>query len=444
MDALFARVRTYIAENKLAESNATLLVGVSGGADSMALLDILTLLDYRCVAAHCNFHLRGEESDEDARFVKRWCKGNDVEFTCVDFDTRQYASDRKISIEMAARELRYSWFEIVRKQFGAEAVAVAHHRDDSVETVLLNLIRGTGIAGLTGISPKNGKIVRPLLCLDRAEIENYLREREIPFRTDSTNRCDAYSRNHIRLNVLPMLQQINPSVSEAVLRTSRHLADAEKVYRAAVSKEIEQVLHNGRIDIERLRTTVSPASVLFEILSPLGFHPSSVESVLSAIDALPGKVFYSPTHRLIKDRGCFLIDETEKVPPVNRVYRIDKISQALDAPLRFDIRLISAPVSLRKNKRFLYADADKLSFPLLLRKWQAGDWFVPIGMRGKKKLSDFFTDQKFNLKEKEDVWILISGSDVVWIVGHRSDERFKITKKTRNVLQIELKDSGFS
>lgn len=439
VDRMLQKIKSYIAGKHLLKEDAVVITGLSGGADSMALLDLLTLLGYRCIAAHCNFHLRGEESDGDARFVKKWCKENDIEFTSIDFDTRQYAADKKISIEMAARELRYAWFEMVRRQFEAEAVAVAHHRDDSVETVLLNLIRGTGIGGLSGIEPMNGKVIRPMLCVSRNEIEEYLKEREIPFRTDSTNKQDIYSRNHIRLNVLPMLQKINPSVSDAIFRTSENIAEAEKVYRTAISKDIGTVLEDDRIYIDKLRQTVSPVTVLYEILSPLGFRPSVIDDVKNSLDALSGKVFYSPTHRLIKDRHYFLIDKMDKSPSDSPVIYIDKVDQEISRPICLDIKLVGPPGTIRESKDFLYADADKLSFPLILRRWRFGDWFIPFGMNGKKKLSDFFTDEKFNLKEKEDAWILFSGDDVVWVVGRRPDNRFKITRNTKNVLLIQYK-----
>lgn len=439
VDRMLQKIRTYIAGKHLLKDDAVVIMGLSGGADSMALLDILTLLGYRCIAAHCNFHLRGEESEEDARFVKKWCKENDIEFTSNDFDTRQYAADKKISIEMAARELRYAWFEIVRKQFSADAIAVAHHKDDSVETILMNLIRGTGITGLSGVPPQNGKVVRPMLCVTRNEIENYLLERQIPFRTDSTNHEDVYTRNHIRLNVLPMLQKINPSVGETILRTAKNLAEAEKIYKKAVSTDIQAVLKNDRIDIGALKQTASPLSVLFEILSPLGFHPAVIDDVKNALDALPGKQFFSPTHRLIKDRICFLIDKTDKPESDNQIYFINALSQEISTPLNLGVKFTDVPDSINKSTCVLYADTAKLRFPLKLRKWQFGDWFIPFGMTGKKKLSDFFTDRKFNLKEKEETWLLLSGEDVVWVVGHRSDDRFKITSTTEHVLQIEVK-----
>ncbi len=436
---MLQKIKSYIAEKRLLQNKAVLITGLSGGADSMALLDILTLLGYRCIAAHCNFHLRGEESEEDARFVKKWCKENDIELTSVDFDTRQYATDKRISIEMAARELRYAWFEMVRKQFNADAIAVAHQKDDSVETVLMNLIRGTGISGLSGIPPQNGKVVRPMLCVTRSEIENYLLEREIPFRTDSTNQEDIYTRNHIRLNVLPMLRKINPSVGEAIFRTAQNLAEVEEIYKKAVHADAEAVLKNDRIDIEALKQTVSPLSVLFEILSPLGFHPAVIGDVKNGLDASPGKRFFSPTHRLIKDRAYLLLDKMDKPGCVSSIYFLDEVSQEISHPLSLTVKLTDVPPSIDKRNTLLYADAAKLQFPLKLRKWQAGDWFIPFGMKGKKKLSDFFTDHKFNLKEKEETWLLLSGEEVVWVVGHRADERFKITPATGRILQIELK-----
>ncbi len=436
---MLKKIKSYIAQKRLLENDKVLITGLSGGADSMALLDIMTLLGYRCIAAHCNFHLRGEESEEDALFVKKWCKESDIEFTSVDFDTRQYAADKKISIEMAARELRYTWFEMVRKQFNADAIAVAHHKDDSVETVLMNLIRGTGISGLSGISPKNGRVIRPMLCVSRVEIENYLEERQIPFRTDSTNHEDIYTRNHIRLNVLPMLEKINPSVRETIFRTAENLAEAEKIYKKAVHADIEAVLKNDKIDIEALKQTVSPLSVLFELLAPLGFHPAVIDDVKTGLDASPGKQFFSSAYRLIKDRTYFLIDKIEKKESEDPIYFIDAVSQEISTPVNLAVKLTDVPKLIDKNSRVLYADAAKLQFPLKLRKWHSGDWFFPFGMEGKKKLSDFFTNQKFNLKEKEETWLLLSGEEVVWVVGHRPDNRFKITETTERVLQIELK-----
>ena len=435
-------VRSFIEKEKLLSAETSVIVGLSGGMDSMALLDILTLLGYRCVAAHCNFHLRGAESDRDEAFVKRWCKTVDIPFVSVDFDTRQYASDKKISIEMAARELRYSWFEMMRIEQHATAIAVAHHKDDSVETVLLNLIRGTGIKGLTGISPKNNHVVRPLLSLSREEIARYMAERDIPYMTDSTNDEDLYLRNALRLHVIPLLEELNPAVKETIYRTTQQVAEAEKVYSVAVRESIENVFKHDRIDIQALRKTPSPQSVLFELLTPMGFTPSSIRDICRSMGAEPGKIFYAKPYRVIKDRDYFLIDRVADVANADPSFLIAPQTKEMFNPLHLTFSKLFLPVVIQRNKRFLYADYDRLKFPLTLRKWRQGDWFIPFGMKGRKKLSDYFTDRKFNLKEKEDAWVLLSDEEIVWIVGERTDDRFRVTKSTTNIFHVVLSENA--
>ena len=429
-------IRTYIQKEKLLSVEATVIVGLSGGMDSMALLDILTLLGYRCVAAHCNFHLRGAESDRDGDFVRRWCKSVDVPLVSIDFDTREYASDRKISIEMAARELRYRWFEMMRVQHQAEAIAVAHHRDDSVETVLMNLIRGTGIKGLSGIAPKNRKVVRPLLSVSREEIARYMVSRDIPYVFDSSNNDDLFLRNALRLHVIPTLEELNPAVKEAIYRTAQHVAQAEKVYNAAMKESMEKVVQNDRIDVRELRKTPSPQSLLFELLTPMGFGPSTIQDICSSMDAEPGKIFLSRSHRVIKDRDYFLIDQLPDKEATEQSFFIELQTNALTMPLPLTFSILPMPITIERNKRFLYADFDQLRFPLTLRKWRQGDWFIPFGMKGRKKLSDYFTDRKFSLKDKEAAWVLLSGEEIVWIVGERPDERYRIREGTLRVFHV--------
>jgi tRNA(Ile)-lysidine synthase len=442
---MLEKVREYIQKENLILHNTKVIVGLSGGMDSMVLLDILTLLGYSCLAAHCNFHLRGEESNRDEIFVKKWCKSIDIPFTSINFDTNQYASDLKISIEMAARELRYNWFETLRRHYQANCIAVAHHKDDSVETVLLNLIRGTGIKGLTGISPKNGYVVRPLLCISRSEIENYILERDIPYVTDSTNSEDLYLRNSIRLNVIPLLETLNPSVKDTIYRTSKNVTEAEKVYSESIQKTIKKVFNNNKIDINELRQTASPRSVLFEILTPYNFTPSTIEDISESIDSISGKIFFSDSnsnfekkkYRLIKDRNSFLLDVVNDIYNENEMYLIEEGTSEINFPVSIKIREISSPTDIIYNSHFLYIDADKIKYPLVLRKWRSGDWFIPFGMKGKKKLSDYFTDRKFSLKDKENVWLLTYENDIVWIVGERNDNRFKITENTKKIIFIE-------
>ncbi|HHU26181.1 MAG TPA: tRNA lysidine(34) synthetase TilS [Bacteroidales bacterium] len=475
---MLERVRRYIEGEKLLQPYAKVIVGLSGGADSMALIDILTRLGYHCVAAHCNFHLRGPESDRDAGFVKGWCERQDIPLLNIDFDTYRHAQEQKLSIEMAARELRYDWFEAIRQEQGAEAIAVAHHRDDSVETVLLNLIRGTGIKGLTGIPARNGQVVRPLLAVTRTDIEAYMAKRSIPHVTDSTNQEELYVRNLIRLRILPELEKINPKVREAIYRTSRNLAEVEKLYNRSIEEtrrllwnDVENVDNdeddkgngNGdgsdnrnkgdvnskgksndnrdrnetRININLLQESASPQAVLFELLSPLGFSPSTIRDILESLHGEPGKQFYGESYRLIKDRGVLLLHPLRERCADTETFLIEAGVGKIDFPVQLTLRVEAMPVTIRKESRFLYMDADKVTFPLTLRRWQPGDWFIPFGMRGRKKLSDFFVDKKFSLKEKEDAWLLLSGDQVAWVVGERGDHRFRVTESTKRVLVIE-------
>ena len=435
---MIEKVRSYIKENRLLKPDDRVIVGLSGGMDSMTLIDVLLSLGYNCMAVHCNFHLRGEESERDAAFVEQWCESAKVGLVSVDFDTYRYAAEHKISIEMAARELRYKWFEDIRKEHHADAIAVAHHRDDLAETVLLNLIRGTGIRGLSGISPKNNSIVRPLLGVSRDEIEAYVDERKLPFIFDSSNSDDAFVRNFLRLNVIPLLEKINPSVKNAIYRTAQHVGEARKIYDFYVENQKKAIFAGNRINIDKLKTTLSPATMLFEILSPFGFNASVIEDICQCLDSIPGKVFYSNDYRLIKDRKDLILDKISDENLSQREYAIDKVSQEITYPIRLKISFLSGNITINKDARFLYADADKLSFPLTLRKWQPGDWFIPFGMKGRKKLSDFFTDRKFSLPDKENAWVLTSDEDIVWVVGERSDDRFKITESTENVLVMEF------
>lgn len=442
---MLEKVKDFINRENLIPQNSTVIVGLSGGMDSMVLLDILTLLGYNCIAAHCNFHLRNDESDRDEKFVKNWCKTIDTQYTSINFDTKQYAADRKISIEMAARELRYCWFETIRNEYQADYIAVAHHKDDSVETLLLNLIRGTGIKGLTGISPKNGHIVRPLLCLSRNEIESYISERDIPYVTDSTNHEDIYLRNSLRLNVIPLLETLNPSVRETIFRTSRNLTEAEKIYSESIQKSISKVFNDNKIYIDELKRTASQRSVLFELLTPYSFTPSTIEDIYESIDSISGKIFYSDVnsdlgkkgYRLIKDRNIFLLDALTECNNKDKTFLIEEGASEILEPIRLIIRILNSSDEIKYHRNILYLDEEKIKYPLELRRWRAGDWFIPFGMKGRKKLSDYFTDHKFTLKDKAEAWILTSGEDIVWLVGERNDDRFKITDRTKKIVAIE-------
>ena len=303
------RVAQYIEKEKLFCLNDKVLVTLSGGADSVALLRLLLSMGYTCEAAHCNFHLRDKESDRDEAFVRRLCHESGVLLHIEHFDTTQYAAKKHISIEMAARELRYEWFETLRRQREASVIATAHHKDDSVETVLLNLIRGTGINGLLGIRPRNGNIVRPLLCLSREEIIAYLQYIDQDYVTDSTNLLDEYTRNKIRLNLLPLMKEINPSVKESIIRTTNYLNDAATLYNQSIGEARKRILTPEGIRIEALLQEPVPEAILFEVLHPLGFNTTQIDNIRQTLDGQPGKTFLGKGWRVIKDRDLLLIEE---------------------------------------------------------------------------------------------------------------------------------------
>lgn len=435
------QVKTYIAAHHLLKKTDLILVGLSGGADSVALLSLLTRLGYRCIAVHCNFHLRGEESDRDEDFAGKMAEKAGIPFLKTDFDTRQYAKENHISIEMAARDLRYAWFEEVRQSQKAQAIAIAHHQDDSIETFLLNLTRGTGIRGLRGIQPKNGYVIRPLLSVNRLDIMDYLGENDLPYVTDSTNNQDDISRNFIRLRVLPLLQKLNPSIKKAIATTSQNLSEAEILYQYAIEKIKEKVMDpEGRYSIPALAQYPAQQTVLYELLSPFGFTAPTIESVYHSLDAEPGKRFYSLNKRycLLKDRGHLILSKEEKKN--KKVYPVPTEGM-LTEPVNISTRLITANEfnsKELKNINTAYIDYDKLNAPLTLRTWRAGDWFIPFGMNGRKKLSDYFSDHKFSRIQKDQTWLLCAGQDIIWIVGERSDNRFRVSFATKTILMVKF------
>lgn len=435
-------VRAYIEKQQLLSGDGPVLVGLSGGADSVALLALLVQLDYPCVALHCNFHLRGDESVRDEQFAREMARTLDVPFYKIDFDTTAYGAEHHLSIEMAARELRYNWFEEMRLRLGAQAIAVAHHRDDSVETVLMNLVRGTGIRGLGGIRPKNGYVVRPLLAVSRSEILDWLVEQRLSYVTDSTNLSDAYTRNFIRLRVLPLLEELNPSVKAAIARTADHLAETEAIYLHVVEKARRELLEEDfRIPIARLMEYPSPATIQYELLKPYGFTRQVADDVFRSLTGESGKMFYSPDYRLLKDREYLLLSPVKKEEEQEYTFTADDIVEEIwrgPVELSFFKSVITTDFCFRKDKHIAYFDYDKLSFPLTLRKWKEGDWFIPFGMKGRKKLSDYFSDHKFSRMDKEQTWLLCSGENILWIVGERSDNRFCIDKTTKSVLVVNF------
>ena len=428
-------IHEFVEDKKLLDKSGPVIVGVSGGADSIALLHVLKSLGYLCIVCHCNFNLRGEESLRDRNFTRQIAFEWNLPFEEISFDASCYAMTNNVSVEMACRQLRYDWFEEKRKQYRAQAIAVAHHRDDSVETFLLNLIRGAGINGLKGISPHNGCIVRPLLEVSRQDILDYLRCLRQGYVTDSTNLQDEYMRNKIRLNILPMLRELNPSVSESIAETSRRLTDVSLIYNKEIEAGKERVMEkSGHILISRLMEESAPAALLFEILHPLGFNSVQVGDVFRSLSAQSGKRFVSAGWEVLRDRTELIIrrrkpaDEEveENVPPFRLAMETQEIMPDFVIP---------------RNKNTACLDADKVVLPLTVRKWRQGDKFVPFGMKGKKKVSDYLTDRKFSLFQKENQYVVCSADRIVWLVGERSDDRFRVTEDTKRVLIIrQLED----
>ena len=434
-----AKVERFIQRHGLLTGKRLVLVGLSGGADSVALLGVLVRLGYPCRALHCNFHLRGDESDRDEVFARQFADSLGVPFVKVDFDTRGYAAIHQESIEMAARSLRYRWFEEQRQAFNAEAIAVAHHRDDSVETLLMNLLRGSGIRGLGGIRPRNGQVVRPLLAVSRAEIEEWLQTQGWDYVTDSSNLSDAYTRNFIRLRVLPLLEQLNPAARETIARSAAHLSAAEQLYAYTVEEARKAVFVTAdSLSIEALMCYPSPETLLYEWLRPLGFSRIVVGELFESLTGLSGKQFYSATHQVLKDRDRLYIAPLQE-PSAWQPIEIPVATGELTQPLRLSFQLMerTSDFQLERASDAAYFDAEKLPGRLTLRLPQTGDWFVPFGMRGRKKLSDFFADQKMNRWEKLRQPLLCAGESIVWVVGRRADDRFRVGEETKMIFSVK-------
>ena len=439
---MLQRFIDYIQENQLFNRTDTILVGVSGGTDSVVLLDLLDKAGFSTAIAHCNFRLRGIESDADEGLVGTLALKYDVPFYKTSFDTEEYARENKISVEMAARDLRYQWFEAIRVQHHFNYIAVAHHRDDQLETFFLNLARGTGLTGLTGMRPLNGKIVRPLLFASRAEIEHYRLQNHLEFREDSSNLSLDYQRNKIRHTLLPVMETLNPSFREGLTRTMSYLEDISKICDHAISQSWERVsVRKGDqylISIAELKLLDPLSTYLFEFLKPFGFNSTVVGDIACALEGISGKQFISQTHRIVHDRETLILTT---ISPENRqIFYLEEGKKELAQPVHLKIeQVVRSEMNKIPTSRFeAYIDRDKVQFPLLIRKWQQGDYFKPLGMNGLKKISDFFIDSKLSLPDKEIVWIVANGEQVVWIIGHRLDDRYKITDQTETVLKLEM------
>jgi len=430
-----------ITTKKLFEPKQKVLLAVSGGIDSMVMLYLFEKSGFDYGIVHCNFQLRGDDSDTDEEFVKKQVLIHGVPSFFKRFDTEEYAQINGISIEMAARDLRYEYFEKIRVEHHYDFIATAHHSDDLIETFFLNISRKTGIKGLTGIKDKSGKIIRPLLFASRGEIEKFVSENYIEFREDSTNSEVFYQRNFLRHRILPLFSELNPSFKKNMLASIENLKDAELVYSGFFETEKQKVVESGAdsqvIEIDNLKKSAHPKLLLLEILSEFNFNPAVVEEVFQSLVSEPGKQFYSKTHRLVKDREKLFISLIQEKE--NKIYYIEAVDLKLIEPLNIKFEKLSGKdFKVRKEKNIASLDFEKLEFPLLIRKWQQGDYFQPLGMTGFKKVSDFLIDEKIPVHEKENTWVLCSGNKIVWIMNHRIDNRFKVTPQTQNVYKLEI------
>ena len=429
-------VSKFIDEKSLCKSDNKLLIAISGGADSVALFLCLKELGYDVELAHCNFNLRGDESDNDEEFVKQLADKFGVRLHLKSFDTQKYADENKVSIQMAARDLRYKWFNELLVDNNLNYIAVGHHKNDDVETFFINLTRGSGLKGLLGIQSKNNNVIRPLLCVSRLEIEAYLSAVKQSFREDSSNKSVKYLRNKIRHELMPLLTEMNPSIQETISNEIEILEGVFQVFEEQIESKRKEILKNEN-GIFKLKITdlqkLNPLNIyLYEFLNPYGF--SEVNQIVKALNTQSGKQFFSKTYQINIDREYILIS---KISKESLSFEILENQHKISTPFTMELSK-STDRKVSKDRVKAKLDFDKLKFPLVLRKWKKGDKFMPLGMQTFKKLSDFFIDKKYSLIAKQQQWILCSADDIIWIVGDRIDDRFKITTQTKNVYIAEI------
>jgi len=434
---------TFIKVENLVGQTTRTLLAVSGGVDSVVMVDLFHRAGLSFDIAHVNFQLRGGESDRDELFVRSLAEKYSIQVFVKHFETAKYARNHKISIQVAARQLRYEWFDELLLKHGYDRVATAHHLDDQVETFLINLARGTGIAGLHGIPIQQGKIIRPVMFTWRKEIEAYAKVNNLDFVQDSSNLSTKYIRNRLRHKVIPQLEFINPAFRQELTQTIGFIRDAEAIYRQTIEQKRKEIFHQEGnriyINADRFFTLKPLTSWAFELLSPFGFNLANIRDITGLADSIPGKEVLSPSHRLIKDRDQLILisrlieDEESAYMITARDIEHGSIKTAVN--LRFEI-LHKIPAEFDDPGNSACFDLDNLDFPLVLRKWQRGDFFYPLGMSKRKKLSDFFIDQKFSRIEKEKQWLLCSGENIIWVIGHRIDDHFKITSSSKKILKI--------
>ncbi len=448
---MLQRFKDFIAKENLFLQTDKILIAVSGGMDSIVLCHLFHEAKLTFGIAHCNFDLRGKESDEDEKFVKGLTKKYNVAFYSKTFDTTSYSKENGISIQMAARDLRYTWFEKVRKEGGYNFIATAHHQNDVVETILINLIKGTGIAGLHGILAKKDNIIRPLLFATREEIEKYATEHKLKYREDSSNQSDKYLRNKIRNQVIPILKEINPKLEKTFMENIDRTKFAEALYKSKIEslKASIKFDYNGAdafyiFKLNKKGIKEFKTSILYELLSPYNFNQDVINDISKATDnPVTGKQFFSPTHRIFINRDHLMIDPIETLYDDKEFHfeKMDKDCRAyfLEADyfgMMIKERILENITDNLQTKNDYHLNEASILYPLTIRRWKAGDFFYPLGMNNKKKISDFLIDNKVPLNKKENTFVVLSGNDIICVLGHRIDNRYRITPFTKKVLTI--------
>lgn len=438
---MLTRFKKFIRENNLIKGNQRVLLAVSGGIDSMVMTHLFLRTGYETGIAHCNFQLRGEESDKDEEMVRSFAVDNDIPFYYRRFNTKDYSESKKVSVQMAARDLRYDWFEEVRSKNNYDLIAVAHNLNDNIETLLINLTRGTGIAGLTGISVSHNNIIRPVLFATREEIVEYCGKHNIQYREDKSNAETKYIRNKIRHNVIPVLKKINPAIENTLTETAVRISEISEIVADHIKMISGNVSHvkgkNTIFDIGLLKGLKHNKTILYELFRPFSIPGVMIKDLLKIIDGRTGSQIFTPTHRIIKNRLELIVSPRQADEDFK--YEIKALEEFRKVP---EIKSasyfnISTGYTIPSDRRFACLDVEKLSFPLVVRKWKAGDYFYPFGMEKRKKLSDYFIDKKYSIDEKEKKMVLESAGEIAWVIGERIDNRFRITDNTTSVLVLE-------
>lgn len=431
------KFKTYVKSNHLFISSDKILLAISGGKDSMVMLKLFSQSGYNFSVAHCNFNLRGKDSENDQKFVESYCRKNNITCYTTSFNTKDQVEQSKKSTQMVARELRYSWFNRLIEEHNFSCVATAHHKNDVAETMLINLTKGTGLSGLHGISNKIGRVIRPMLCFSLKDIDRLADEYNVIFREDISNSDTKYVRNSVRHNIIPELEKINPSLIETLNDTSERFNELEEIIQQSVIRELKRcsTSENEKVifNIDELKQLHPLTTYLYYFIKDYGFNQSDVLDIIHSLDEQSGKLFYTDNYVLNKDRGYLVLTKLDE--PNAKPELIHKVEDFLKIQnFSYQIKSNADTLVYNKSNYIAYLDMDKLVFPLKIRNWQKGDIFTPFGMKGKKKLSDFFIDNKIDLISKNKVKLLLSGDKIVWVIGLRTDENFKVTSNTDQVL----------